>query len=92
MAVCGSEISVDNCKFMNNMAAFMGGGLFVECGSVTISNSQFIGNRADSGGGLGMCFSGYFEFTNATNTEFVGNDRCKCTTINAKIENFKNNI
>ena len=48
----GNHISVDNCKFINNVADFTGGAITVHWGNnISISNSKFKNNRAGHTGG-----------------------------------------
>lgn len=50
--LCGNDISVDNCRFMNNYADFSGGAVAIVWGNnISISNSKFKSNRAGNTGG-----------------------------------------
>ncbi|ADZ09742.1 conserved repeat domain protein [Methanobacterium lacus] len=73
----GSNLTVDNCNFINNTASDNGGGAISNFGTATISNSNFTNNSATSsygGSNLGGAIENMYGATlNLDNCTFTNN-------------------
>ena len=69
--LCGNNISVDYCNFINNLADFTGGAITIHWGNnISISNSKFKNNRAGQSGGA-IAWNGDYGLLN--NSKFIDN-------------------
>jgi hypothetical protein len=71
----GGTLNLNNLTVANGFSSSVGGGI-LSFGTVTITNSAFSDNSADSGGGIAIGFGGEATITNSTffdnNAEFGG--------------------
>ncbi len=68
--VSGSDATVSNCVFVDNIAALVGGGVAVNAGTVTFDNCHFEQDQAKIGGGAYVTQA----TTTFTDCTFLGNE------------------
>ncbi len=79
----GAEVFLENVKFLNNRSAISGGAVYCYDGTLTITNSLFDGNQAETAGAI---FNDGCT-VNITNTTFRNNQANLATGRGGAIEN-----
>ena len=76
-----SSFTVLDSSFVENSSVHGGGALYPNGGSVTVSNSTFVGNSADTGGAI----HSNSESVQVSNSTFVGNSAVNHGAIDARV-------
>ena len=85
-------MTIVNCTFDGNQSYNRGGGIFVEDGDLTVTDSRFIDNASSNGGGV-LCRDGRLSIDKSTFTDnegyggAIGSQTCDCTITNSRFLN-----
>ena len=74
LAIFNADLNIDNCEFINNIALYEGGAIYVSWSDANIVNTTIIGNKLihdDYGRGGGIYFD--YSTANVTNCTIINN-------------------